>query len=85
MEFCKKVEEFGMFGLTFQIKKDKKSKCRSIFCDGVLITGVENYMEYYKISRLWDKYIIMNKFSEECKRLKLGRNQILDYIKQSKQ
>ena len=53
MEFNKKIETFKMFDLTFEIRKDKRTKYRIIFCQDKLIVGVENYLAYYKISKNW--------------------------------
>jgi len=84
MEFNKKIEEFEMFGLTFQIKKDKKTKCRTIFCDGVLITGVDGYLGEMRAAKKWTKVEIMNKFAEKCKKFGMEKEQVLAYIKEKK-
>lgn len=80
MEFNKKIETFKMFDLTFEIRKDKRTKYRIIFCQDKLIVGVENYLAYYKISKNWKKDEIVKAFTERCEQYNIGKKEILEYI-----
>ena len=80
MEFNKKVEKFGMFGLTFEIRKDKETKCRFIFCQNVMIINVDMNLGYIKDTRIWTKLEIMEAFSAKCAKMGIGREQILKYV-----
>lgn len=80
MEFNKKTESFEMFGLTFEIRKDKRTKYRIIFCQNKLIVGVETFLAHPKVCKNWGKEEIVNSFSEKCKRQKMGKNEILRFI-----
>ena len=80
MEFYKKIDTFEMFGLSFEIKKDKKTKCRIIFCNGVMLANVDINLGYFKQTKNWNKEDIVNKFAEKCASLNIGRKEILSYI-----
>ena len=80
MEFNKKVEKFGMFGLTFEIRKDKKTKCRFIFCQNVMIINADMNLGYIKDTRTWTKLEIMEAFSTKCVKTGMGKEQILKYV-----
>lgn len=80
MEFNKKVEKFGMFGLTFEIRKDKRTKHRLIFCRNVMIVDVDMKLGYIKETRTWNKLEIMEAFSTKCAKTGIGKEQILKYV-----
>lgn len=83
MKFNKKIETFGMFGLTFEIRKNKETKCRYIFCQNVMIVNIDN-IGYIKDTLNGNKLEIMNQFQEMCAKNKFGKKEILEYISKKK-
>lgn len=83
MEYNKKVETFGMFGLTFEVRKNKETKSRFIFCQNVMIVNIDNF-GYIKDTEKWNKVDIMNKFQEMCAKNKFGKSEILEYVSKNK-
>ena len=80
MEFNKKTESFGMFGLTFEVRKERKTKCRFICCNNIILTRVDMNMEFFEYTGVWELSDIMNKFQELCLKNKIGKKEILEYI-----
>ena len=80
MKFNNKIETFGMFGLTFEVRKERKTKCRFICCNNIILTRVDMNMDFFEHTGVWGLSDIMNKFQELCLKNKMGREDILEYI-----
>ena len=78
-EYYKKVETFECFGLEFEIRKDKKTKDRIIFCKNILMCRVDNLGPYKEVLK-WDKNQIAEAFESACKKRKMGKNEIEAHI-----
>ena len=80
MKFNKKIETFEMFGLTFEVRKERKTKCRFIYCNNIIITRVDMNMKFFEYTDVWELSDIMEQFQKLCLKNKIGKKEILEYI-----